>query len=161
GRLASYKGIDVLLDAVGPQLEAENQVLVYLGAPDLNVAGTGVTLRGMQERIEREGWGGRVRFVGFREDGPRLMASADVLAHPTMMEGFGLTLVEALATGLPVVATNIEAIPEILEDTASLLVPAGDSEALRTAIRTVLDREPLAAAYTASKGRERAGNFRM
>ena len=66
------------------------------------------------------------------------MASADVLVHPAFMEGFGLTLVEAMAARLPVVATNVDAIPEILAQTSSLMVPAREPDALREAVLATL-----------------------
>lgn len=159
GRLAAYKGIDTLLDALGPVLERKNLFLLYVGLPDLYVSGTGTMLRQMEQRIAEENWGDRVRFLGYRQDIPRLMASADVLVHPTRMEGFGLTLVEAMAAGLPVVASNVEGIPEVLAGTDCLMVPPDDPEALREAVSKTLNRAPEEAARVIEKARRRAQDF--
>jgi glycosyltransferase involved in cell wall biosynthesis len=161
GRLAAYKGIDTLLDALGPVLEENRLFLLYAGCPDLSIAGTREVLRHMEQRIAGEHWGHRVRFLGFRNDVPRLMASSDLLVHPTRIEGFGLVLAEAMAAGLPVVASNVEGIPEVLAGTASLMVRPDDPSALREAVLKTLNRTPDEAARAIEKGRRRAEDFRI
>lgn len=161
GRIAAYKGIDTLLDALGPILEQQYLVLLYIGLPDFDVNGTGEMLQQMQRRIAGENWAGRVKFLGFRKDISRLMASADVLAHPTRIEGFGLTLVEAMAAGLPVVASNVEAIPEVLAGTDSIMVPPNDPAALRDAVLTTLGRSCEEVTQAIEKGKKRAADFRI
>ncbi len=161
GRLASYKGCDVLLDALAPVLEELNLYLLYVGTVDREVAGSEQMVERMQEKVARDGLGERVRFLGYREDVPRLLASSQVLTHPTRMEGFGLTLVEALAAGVPVVATDVEGIPEVLENTDSIMVPADDPAAFRQAVIETLGRDAAAAARAASRGRARAEDFRI
>ena len=116
--------------------------MLYAGAPDLNVEGTDRDLRHIQERITEGKLESCVRFLGSRDDLPRVYAAADVLAHPSRMEAFGLVLVEALACGLPVVASDSEAIPEVLNGTSSLMVRAGDETQLRVSILRVLDGKP-------------------
>lgn len=161
GRLAAYKGIDTLLDALGPILERNNLFLLYVGLPDLSVDGTERMLQRMKQRIGEENWGHRVRFLGFRKDVPRLMASSDLLVHPSLFDGFGLVLAEALAAGLPVVASNWEGIPEVLSGTDSVMVPPSDPEALRDAVLETLDRTPDEADEAIRKGRIRAQEFRI
>lgn len=161
GRLASYKGIDTLIDAVGPVLDQMNTYLLCVGEPDMSIHGTREMLERADERISNEGWRDRVRFLGYRKDIPRLLASSDVLTHPTRTEGFGLTLVEAMAAGIPVVTTDIEGIPEVLEGTDSLMVPPDAPKAFRDAFLTALRRTPAETAAAIEKGRKRAEDFRM
>jgi glycosyltransferase involved in cell wall biosynthesis len=161
GRLAAYKGIDTLLEALGPVLEQNKLFLLYAGLPDLDVNGTREMLKQMEQRITQEGWRAQVKFLGYRKEIPRLMASADVLVHPTRIEGFGLVLVEAMAAGLPVVASNVEGIPEVLAGTESLMVPPNDPKALCEAVLKTLHRTPEEAYRAVEKGRIRAKEFRI
>lgn len=102
------------------------------------------------ERIVRPGW---------LDDGAvaELLASASVLAYPSRYEGFGFPPLEAMARGVPVVATDVGALREVLGDAAAL-VPVGDAEALAGAIATVLDSAETASAR-AEAGRRRAEQF--
>lgn len=161
GRLAAYKGINTVLDALGPVLDQERLHLLYVGRLDVDIRGTEEMLRQMKSRIAMEHWDEKVGFLGFRSDIPRLMASSDVLAHPTRIEGFGLALVEALAAGLPVVASNVEGIPEVLAGTDSIMVSPDDPVALRAAVLRTLHRRPDEAASAIEKGRARAEAFRL
>ena len=161
GRLAADKGIETALDAVGPLLERENLCLLYVGRRDLYVRGTEDMLQRMELKIRESGWSDRVRFMGFTKSIPRLMASSDVLVHPTSIEGFGLVLAEAMAAGLPIVASDVEAIPEVLAGTDSLMVPPGDPRALQAAVLQTLGRTPEETARAIEKGRRRALDFRI
>ncbi len=113
----------------------------------------------MEQQIAAKNWGDRVKFLSFRTDIPRLMASADVLVHPTRNEGFGLVLAEAMAAGLPVVASNVEGIPEVLEGTNSIMVARDDPVALRDAVLKTLNRTPDEVAGAIEKGRQRVQSF--
>jgi glycosyltransferase involved in cell wall biosynthesis len=161
GRLAAYKGIDTLFDALAPVCETENIYMLYIGLPDANVKGTSDMLSQIEKQIAVERLEERVKFLGYRNDIPRLMASADVLVHPTRIEGFGLTLAEAMAAGLPVVASNVEAIPEVLSGTDSIMVHPNAPLALRNAVLGTLHRTPGDTARAIEKGRKRAQDFRM
>ncbi len=160
GRLAAFKGIDTFLEALGPVLEQENLFLLYAGQPDLSVKGTEAMLGEMEQRIANN-WGDRVRFLGFRKDIPRLMASSDILVHPARIEGFGLALAEAMAAGLPVVASNVEGIPEVLAGTDSVMIPPDDPKALCDAVLKTLNRPPDETDRAIEKGRKRAEYFRI
>ena len=81
---------------------------------------------------------------------------ADVFAHTSRWEGFGIVLLEAMLAGLPVVATRVSAVPEIVEDgVTGILVPPDDAEAVAVAISRLLDDETLREQFGAS-GRRRA-----
>jgi len=92
------------------------------------------------EAVER-GLGARVRFLGSRTDVPRLLAAADLLVHPSLEEGFSNALLEAMAAGLPVVATTVGGNAEAVRDgSTGHLVPPRDSAALAAAVLEVFSR---------------------
>lgn len=93
---------------------------------------------------DRLGLGDRVRFLGYREDVPDLMAAADVFVFPSLYEGLGGALIEAMALRLPIVASELPAIKEVTEDGASaLLIPPGSPRRLASAISLLLGRPEL------------------
>jgi len=82
---------------------------------------------------------GRVRFLGLREDVPALLAASDVLLAPSRREALSLTLLEASACALPIVATRVGGIGEVVEEGASgFLVPPDDPAALAAALAPLL-----------------------
>lgn len=82
-----------------------------------------------------------VALLGEREDVPRLLAEADVFVLSSASEGMPMSILEAMAAGLPVVASAVGGVPELLGDTG-VLVPSNDPAALAAALRTVLaDRD--------------------
>jgi glycosyltransferase involved in cell wall biosynthesis len=98
--------------------------------------------RGYREAVRRragEAWA-RVVEVGYVPDAevPRYLSLGDLFVLPSLLEGFGIPLIEAMACGVPVVASNISSIPEVVGD-AGLLVPPRDPQALAAAIRRLLD----------------------
>ena len=93
--------------------------------------------------------------AAFSESWIRLYSEADVFALPTRAEAFGIVLVEAMAAGLPVVATNINAIPEIIVDEETgLLVPPDDDAALRGALSRLVE-DPVLREIMGAQGVER------
>ncbi len=101
----------------------------------------------------------RVIFPGFVADGdlPALYSAARLLAYPSLYEGFGLPMLEAMACGTPVVASTASCLPEVAGD-AALLVSPTDVEALAAALDRVLSDEALRADLIA-KGYSRVGQF--
>jgi len=87
---------------------------------------------------ERLGLGERLRFPGFvaEEDLPALYSAADLFAHPAHFEGFGLTPLEAMACGTPVIASDATSLPEVVGE-GGLLVPPHDERAWAEALRRV------------------------
>ena len=93
----------------------------------------------MQALVQELGIAGRVRFLGLREDVPALMAASDVLLAPSRREALSLTLLEASACRLPIVATRVGGIGEVVEEGASgFLVAPDDPPALAAAIAPLL-----------------------
>ncbi|HVX21547.1 MAG TPA: glycosyltransferase family 1 protein [Acidimicrobiales bacterium] len=101
-------------------------------------------------RIVRTGWLDDAALSG-------LLHGAAVLAYPSVYEGFGFPPLQAMAAGVPVVASRAGALPEVLGD-AAVLVDVGDHHGLAAALATVLDDADRAAAAVAA-GRDRAGRF--
>ncbi len=99
-----------------------------------------------------------IRFLGFVSEMPALYAATDLLVAPSRWEGFGLMLVEAMAAGVPIVATRAGAIPEVTGEKAAVLVPAGDWQALADASAQVLSNPRLADSLVAA-GKQRARQF--
>jgi len=162
GRLTKSKGIDTLFEAVKPLLrDYPHYHLIFVGREDDSESPSdAICLHNIKYETLEAGWGSRVHFLGERLDVPAIMAACDLLVHPARTEGFGLVLGEALAVGLPVVASNIGGIPEILAGTDSLMVPADDARALKDAIASVLARPRQKVVEAVSKGKSRAEAFR-
>ena len=93
----------------------------------------------LESQIARCGLAGSVRFLGYcpREDLPALYRNAGCLVFPSLFEGFGMPVLEAMASGCPVVCSNTTSLPEVAGD-AALPVDPHDAEGLAEAIRTVL-----------------------
>ncbi|UBU09795.1 glycosyltransferase family 4 protein [Nonomuraea gerenzanensis] len=122
------------------------------GGPLFVVAGEGPLRGELQRRIDAEGL--PVVLLGNRDDVPDLLGAAEVLLMPSRWEGQPLTLREALMTGTPAIASDVGGIPEILGD-AGILVPYGDVERFRAAVRELL--ETPGAARTLAEAAERRG----
>jgi glycosyltransferase involved in cell wall biosynthesis len=164
GRPLPDKGLDTLIEAVKPMLRDHDTSLLVVGAQNDGTAsnpGPGAEfVKCVKQALAADRLSHAVRWLGWRDDVGRLMASADVLVHPTRHEGFGLVLAEALATGLPVVASNVGGIPEVVAGTDSILVPPDDVAALQEAVQRVLNRTSEEAEAARQKGRARAEFFR-
>ena len=97
----------------------------------------------------------RVVFAGFRDDIAALMPGLDVMVHAAAREGLGVAVLEAMAAGVPVVATRVGGVPDIIDDGLSgLLVRPGDTAAIAAGIERLLDDKVLSQAL-AERGRER------
>lgn len=142
GREEYQKGHRFLIEAAS-MLAARRPRLVTL------VAGrTGTESESLRAAHGSIGLGDRFRFLGFRDDAPEILAAADVFAFPSLFEGLGGSLIEAMALELPIVASDIPAIREVVEEgAAGLLVPPGSASALAFAIEKVLDSPERARAY--------------
>ncbi|MGV6818409.1 MAG: glycosyltransferase family 4 protein [Thiotrichales bacterium] len=161
GRLAKYKGCDLLLESIAGILNTEDICLLFVGEVDPSVNGSREMVLSMYDVVANRHLEDRVFFLGFRDDVPSIMAEADLLIHPTLMDAFGLAPVEALAAGLPVVTTKVEAIPEILKGSGSIIVLPGDVEGLRAAIHSSLSRSEEEKKLIRNKGYAVAERFRQ
>jgi glycosyltransferase involved in cell wall biosynthesis len=119
----------------------------------LLLVGDGECRARVEEEARTLGLLGRsVRFLGFREDVPQLLAALDVFVMCSVMEGLCTSILDALASRRPVVASRVGGLPEILEGGRGILVPPSDPQALAAAIGRVLD-DPALARELGERGR--------
>ncbi|HEX6230669.1 MAG TPA: glycosyltransferase family 4 protein, partial [Actinomycetota bacterium] len=124
-------------------LEAMPQVLAAFPNAQLLVAGrTGNASARLGQTMRRTCPNGRVTFLGHRDDVPEILAAADLFVFPSLYEGLGGALIEAMALGLPIVASDLPAIREVVEaGRNAVLVPPGSSADLAAAIGALLADE--------------------
>jgi len=158
GRLIDRKGHQELLDA---------WVTVRATVPDaqLLIVGDGPDRAALEAQAKRLNIGDSVHFVGLRDDVPDLLATMDVFAFPSHYEGLPGALLEAMAAGLPTVATPVDGNAELLEAYESgLFVDVGDRAALARALVLLLTQPAVAAEMGRSaqqRARESFGVDRM
>ena len=132
GAFDHRKGIGPLIEAFGRVVKELDEDVVLVGKIEDKRRSA------FEEMIRRAGVEGRVRFVGFarREDLPALYRTATAHVFPSEYEGFGMTLVEAMASGCPVIAHPVSAMPEVCGDAAEW-APPHDVDALARALSNV------------------------
>jgi glycosyltransferase involved in cell wall biosynthesis len=122
----------------------------------LVLVGEGPQLPLIQDFLTSRDLPGRVSLLGLRTDVARLLAAADVFLLTSISEGIPLTVIEAMAAGLPVVATDVGGVGEVVaEGRTGLLAPAGDDVALAEKLASLAD-DPSLRAQLGRQGRERA-----
>ncbi len=125
----------------------------------LLIVGDGPLRGELEELVRRNGSNGSVVFTGMRQDVPRLMGTMDVVVLPSVNEGMGKVLVEAMALGKPLVATHVGGIPDLVKDGVNgYLVPPRDPAALAGAITDLLSNPEKARQY-GEAGKEIAPRF--
>jgi glycosyltransferase involved in cell wall biosynthesis len=128
GRLVAQKGQRYLIAAMPEILRAHPRA-------QLLIVGMGLLEQKLREQVDALGLRSSVRFLGRREDVPSLMGAADMFVFPSLFEGFGVSLLEACASGLPCVASNVGPLPEVVEDgVTGVLVPSQDPKSLAEAV---------------------------
>lgn len=138
GWLTDIKGHRVLVEALG-YLKDEFPGLHAV------IVGSGGQHDALLAQADSLGLRDRIHLVGHREDIERCLAGMDCFAFPSLNEGMGRALIEAMAAGLPVVASRVGGIPAIVRhEENGLLVAAGDSRALSEALRRILGDPQLA-----------------
>jgi glycosyltransferase involved in cell wall biosynthesis len=154
GTLEPRKNLDVLVHAFARLREAAHlpHALVLVGA-------RGWSYEPVLQLVKSLGLDDHVRFVDYvgPVDLPRWYTDADLFAFPSVYEGFGLPVLEAMACGLPVVTTDSSSLRELAVD-AALLVEPGSPEALEDAMRRILEDRSLRDRLRA-KGLERAARY--
>ncbi len=122
----------------------------------LVIVGEGPERPTIEQHVRRLGLTAVVRLLGVRSDVPRLLAGADVCLLTSVSEGIPLTLIEAMAAALPVVATRVGGVAEVVEhEVTGLLAPAGDDVALAAHL-VRLANDPTLRSQMGRSGRERA-----
>lgn len=150
---SDIKGHAVLIDAAKE---------ICAGSADVHFAliGDGPLRPDLETRVRECGLQDHFRFLGCRRDVPAILSCADIFAFPSFAEGLPNSVLEAAAAAVPVVATRVGGIPEIIEHgVTGLLVPPGDTRALITAMLQCL-KNPSLATMLAKAGQQRVrSNF--
>ncbi|WP_347258387.1 glycosyltransferase [Methylocaldum sp.] len=132
-QLIGRKGHEVLFDALPVVLARHPQTRVLL-------FGQGPVEAELRTSARARGLDDTVIFAGYRTDMARVIPCLDLVVHPAWMEGLGVSLLEAAASGVPIVATRAGGIPEIVKDGINgRLIEPGDSASLASAIVELLD----------------------
>ena len=158
GNIREWKGQHVLLDAAARLPDALQSRLRVLLAGEASKQDSGYVeqLRAQGERLRKPA---SVAFLGSRSDVADLLSAADVMVHAsTAPEPFGLVLLEAMAMGVPVVASDSGGPAEIIDAGSGLLVPAGDAAELAVTLERLAADQPLCRELGAG-GRRRAATF--
>jgi len=152
GRLVPIKGYDTLIAAFA-RLAPRHPAL------RLEIAGDGPTRSALEAQAADLGVAQRVKFPGWTNDLPESMSRWSAFVQPSHEEALGITVLQAMACGLPVVASNVGGLPEIVEDgRTGLLVPPGDVDALASALDRLLS-EPALRAAMGEAGRARSSRY--
>lgn len=147
GQLEKRKGIKYLLEAWKSINEKHSDAVMLL-------IGKGPMQKFIEDYINSNDLHSHVKLLGFRNDIPSILLQSYLLTLPSLYEGFGYVLVEAMAARIPTVATNVSSIPEIVEDKKTgRLVPIENSQKLAEAISYLLNH-PDEAKKMGLRGRE-------
>lgn len=147
------KGIDVLLDAFDRVRRGAPNARLWIAGAD--VAGAEDFRRGLDRFVDERGLGDGVRFLGYREDVPRLLKCADVFVLASRSEAQPLSIAEAMIAGRPVVATDVGSVRSMVaEGETAFVVPAGDAGALAGAMERLV-RDSGLRGRMGSEGRRR------
>lgn len=145
GRLSGEKGPDLMLDAFG-RLDVTNARLTMVGA--------GPDDRDLRDRAQRLAISDRVTWTGAIPDAGRLLSAFDVVVLSSRTEGTPIVLFEAMSAGIPVVATPVGGVPDVISSREAFLASHVDPQAVAAAIREVIV-DPRAAADRAARARSR------
>ena len=137
GRLDPQKGLEGLIAHLGPVLEAFEMY-------DVLVVGRGPLQPQLERQVDLAGLKERIRFLGYRDDVPQLMAASDLFVFPSRWEGMPNALLEAMAAGLPIASTAAEGVVELLGEASERQTVAVDDYAgLANRIVELLRDQPL------------------
>ncbi|MGH9381468.1 MAG: glycosyltransferase [Thermoanaerobaculia bacterium] len=139
GRLKPVKGFADLLTAFAELRRTQPEAALV-------IAGSGPLEGELRAQILRLGLQGHAHLIGLCRDVPRLLAAADLYVNASHQEGMPMSVLEAMAAGLPVVATGVGDVRSIVVDGSGLLVPPREPHALAAALKRLLDNREQAAA---------------
>jgi glycosyltransferase involved in cell wall biosynthesis len=134
GTVQPRKNYQMLIRAFRPVADQFPHNLIIAG-------GKGWLYDEMLAEVERQGLNGRVHFIGFVDDAdlPALYSGADLFAMPSLYEGFGLPLLEAMACGVPTISSNVSSLPEVVGETAVQLPPKDEHAWTQSIISLLAD----------------------
>ena len=155
GRLVNQKNPETLVELATHLRDTGHANAMVL------VAGDGPRREELEAEATRRNLGGAIRFLGRRDDIPSILQASDIAVLPSSKEGFSNALVEAMAAGLPPVATDVGGNAEAVEDGRSgYIIQPGDVEALKTRVAEIVDNPDLRAAMSQSTA-DRARKFSL
>ena len=140
GRICFHKRQDFIIESLYPILKENNIYLVFVGEYDFGNQKSLETKNRIKLLIKKNNIQSNIRFCGFREDLKEIMSISDLFVHSPLTESFGLVLLEAMREGLPIVSTNVDAIPEILSEPDNYLVNINELKTFRNCVLSVLNR---------------------
>ncbi len=151
GTIQPRKNYERLIEAFRRSAISDLQLVI--------AGGKGWLDHSIYQQVSAAGMEDRIRFVGFVEDGdlPALYSAAHVFAFPSLYEGFGLPVLEAMACGVPVITSNVSSLPEVVGDAAVSIDPF-DVDALAQALERVT-HDTVLRRRLAQQGLERASQF--
>lgn len=131
GRIGEQKGQRYLIEALALlKADLPNAKLLIVGTPEPDR-----TFDSLLSMVKTQGLENDVVFAGYQDDIRSIMNSIDVFALPSLWEGFGLVLLEAMNMKKPIVASNVDAISEVIQGGVhGILIPPADAESLKNAI---------------------------
>jgi len=139
GRLVKQKGFAILIEALG-LMENKNF--------DCTIVGAGYLKDELQQKITSLGLDNKIHLVGLRNDIPEFLKTLDIFVLPSLWEGLGIAALEAGASGLSVIASKVDGLPEIIDDQVNgLLFKAGDANDLKDKINYLLENKELARTF--------------
>ncbi len=151
GALTQEKGHRTLIDAFAT-------IASRLPGVHLVIAGAGPERAALESRIAAHGLAGRIELPGEVEEVASRIAGATILVQPSLREALGTAVLEAMAVGVPVIASATGGLAELLADDHGVLVPPGDAPALAAALESLLG-DPARRAWLAGRGLERVRGF--
>ncbi len=135
-------------------IEAAPQILTNYPNTKFLFFGQGPLEKQLRQLCKKHNIADKVHFVGFRTDLERILPCIDLVVHPATMEGLGISLMQASATGVPIVASRVGGIPEIVQDGVNgYLVDAGSVNAIVHAVQSLL-QNPVKSKRFGEAGRE-------
>jgi len=147
-RLVEQKGHKYLIDAFFRVREKNSAI-------SLLIVGDGELRKELQQQVKKRGLEKAVIFTGYREDTERILSAIDIFVHSSLWEGFGLSILEAMAMGKAVIATKVSAIPELVIDgETGVLVPSKETDLLSKRILELSENTELRNRF-GNNGRER------
>lgn len=152
GRLEIVKGVSLAIEAM--------RLAAVPAAVHLWIVGEGPERMRLERLRSSYGLGERVTFTGFREDAAAFIAHADLVLMPSLHEGLPYTMLEAIAAGTPIAASAVGGLAETLEGgRTAILFPAGNLEAIATAMATAQSRPALLREMASLAQRKLLGGF--
>lgn len=136
GRINYNKGFDLSISLLKYILVENNIYLIIMGGPTSTAEES--HLSSLTELVDKLGLKEKVLFIGYREDAFSIMKQCDVYIHMARHEGFGLVLTEAIAAGIPIVASDVGGIPEVLNRTTYPVFSLMDEHAIKNEVIRLL-----------------------